>query len=128
MGLLNATAGAAFGTRVTHLTGHVTELGINLARACLLRGEERGRALRLGALLTGKVICFAGGAAGMVFLIRWSGYAAFLTAAGLTLAASELGRIAHALPAAERSGVLGRRPAKHVVVTPLTRSVSIASS
>lgn len=104
MGLLNATvaASAAFGARITHLTGHVTELGINLARACLSCGEERGRALRQGTLLAGKLLCFAAGAAGMVLLTRWGGYAAFLTAAALTLAAGEFGRIAHTLPARER--------------------------
>lgn len=101
MGLLNATvaASAAFGARVTHLTGHVTELGINLARACLTRGAERGRALRQGALLAGKLLCFASGASGMVLLMHCGGYMAFLTAAGITLLACELGQKAYALPA-----------------------------
>lgn len=99
MGLLNATvaASAAFGARVTHLTGHVTELGINLARACLSRGDERWRALRQGGLLANQLLCFAAGVTGMVLLVRWSGYVAFLTATGLTLGASELGRIAYTI-------------------------------
>lgn len=97
MGLLNATvAGSAhINTRVTHLTGHATELGMNLARACLARGEERMRAARTGGLLAGKIFSFAFGAASMVLMVRWGGYAAFLMAAGLTVLASELGRTVH---------------------------------
>lgn len=104
MGLLNATAAgsATINARLTHLTGHSTELGINLARAYLSRGEERAGALRIGALLAGKIFCFALGAAGMVLLVRWGGYTAFLAAAGLTLLATELGQLAHARPATER--------------------------
>ncbi len=104
MGLLNATAAASttINARLTHLTGHATELGINLARAYLECGAERAGALRLGALLAGKIFSFAVGAAGMVLLVRWGGYAAFLAAAGLTLVATELGQLAHASPTGER--------------------------
>lgn len=111
MGLLNATvaASAAFGARVTHLTGHVTELGINLARACLTRGAERGLALRQGALLAGKLLCFAAGASGMVLLVRFGGYTAFLTAAGITLFACEFGLKAYTLPAPKPQEVPHRR-------------------
>ncbi len=97
MGLLNATVAgsAAIGARVTHLTGHATELGMSLARAWLASGEERVRAMRHGGLLAGKILCFALGAAGMVILVRWGGYAAFLMAALLTLLGSVMGYIAH---------------------------------
>lgn len=104
MGLLNATVAgsASINTRVTHLTGHATELGMNLARAWLSRGGERIVAARAVGLLAGKICCFAIGAASMAFLVRWGGYAAFLTAGALTLVASELGRMAHASLAVER--------------------------
>lgn len=97
MGLLNATvaSSAAIGAKITHLTGHATDLGISIARACLSRGDERRRALRSGGLLAGKMLCFAVGAAFMVLLVRWGGYASFLMASMLTLLASELGRTAH---------------------------------
>jgi uncharacterized membrane protein YoaK (UPF0700 family) len=105
MGLLNSTVAASptINARITHLTGHATDLGINLARAYLARGAERASAARMVALLTGKICSFATGAACMVFLVRWGGYAAFLAAAGLTLLAAELGHLAHRRPAAAPS-------------------------
>lgn len=105
MGLLNATVAAspAIGAKVTHLTGHATDLGINLARACMSRGEERRRALHGGGVLAGKMCSFAAGAACMVFLVRWGGYASFLIASMLTVLASELGRLAHDQRSAQRS-------------------------
>lgn len=128
MGLLNATvaASAAFGARITHLTGHVTELGINLARACLSRGQERQLALRLGALLFAKLLCFAAGAAGMVCLFRLGGYAAFLTASAFTLAACELGRIAYATPAPARRSRPVRSAADAAEVSPLASRLSVS--
>ena len=101
MGLLNATVAASptINARVTHLTGHATDLGINLARAYLSRGAERAGAVWQGALLAGKIGSFASGAASMVLLVRWGGYAAFLVASSLTLLAAELGRMAQKSPA-----------------------------
>ncbi len=109
MGLLNGTATAStnLNTRLTHLTGHATELGINLARAYLECGEQRAGAFRMVVLLAGKIFSFAAGAAGMVVLVRWGGYAAFLAAAGLTLAAAELGQLAYKSPAQEPRRSLG---------------------
>lgn len=105
MGLLNATvAGSpAIGAKVTHLTGHATDLGISLARACLAGGEERIRALRTGGLLAGKMFFFSAGAACMVFLVRWGGYASFLIASMLTVLGCELGRLAYEQRNAQRS-------------------------
>ncbi len=100
MGLLNATvAGSStMSARVTHMTGHATELGITMARVFLSRGDERKRALQRGGLLAGKFFCFSAGAALMVFMVRWGGYAAFLSASALTVLAGEIGRLAREAP------------------------------
>ena len=105
MGLLNGTVAgsSAIGTRITHLTGHATELGMNLARACLSRGRDSTHALSNVALLSGKILSFAVGAAAMVWMVRWGGYGAFLSAAALTLLASALGRRAYEYPAHQPS-------------------------
>lgn len=109
MGLLNATAAGSttINARFTHLTGHSTDLAINMARAILSCGEERAAALRIAALLAGKIFCFALGAASMVLMVRWGGYTAFLAAAGITLVGTELGQLAHPSPASERRRALG---------------------
>ena len=97
MGLLNSivASSAAIGVRVTHVTGHATELGIQLARSCVLIGYERGVALRSAGLLIGKMVGFAAGAASMVLLVRRAEYLSFTVAAALTLVAAELGRLAY---------------------------------
>ncbi len=108
MGMLNATTAVstAIGARVTHLTGHATDLGINVARIFVPQDEEeRAAATRRVHILLGKFFCFAVGASIMVAMVRWCGYAAFLAPATITVMATELGRfsrrvrIPHSKPA-----------------------------
>jgi uncharacterized membrane protein YoaK (UPF0700 family) len=96
MGMLNSivASSAAIGVRVTHVTGHATELGIQLARSFVAAGDDREVALRSAGLLIGKMVGFAAGAASMVLLVRRAEYLSFAAAAALTVVAAELGRVA----------------------------------
>jgi uncharacterized membrane protein YoaK (UPF0700 family) len=92
MGLQNAAVATSTGlaVRTTHMTGPATDLGVHLATAFFVDGEERHRALRGAALRGGKLISFALGAALMVPLVRASGYLAFLMPAVTILIATAL--------------------------------------
>ncbi|MCU0685311.1 MAG: DUF1275 domain-containing protein [Polyangiaceae bacterium] len=61
MGLLNASVALATSNaiRSTHLTGHATDLAVNLVRAALGSGEVAARELRWALLRATKVVAFA---------------------------------------------------------------------
>lgn len=79
MGLQNASVASTTNqvVRTTHLTGPATDLGVNLASAAVLDGEQRREALRSAGLRFGKLLSFGLGAGAMVPLALLLGWWAF---------------------------------------------------
>ena len=92
MGLQNAAVATTTGmaVRTTHLTGPATDLGVHLATALCVKGEERRASLRAAALRGGKIIAFIVGAAMMVPLTQMANYTAFVVPAAAVLVAAAL--------------------------------------
>jgi uncharacterized membrane protein YoaK (UPF0700 family) len=113
MGLQNAAVTTATGmaVRTTHLTGPATDLGIHLATALYVMGEERRAALRGAALRGGKIIAFVSGAALMVPLAAATAYTAFVAPAAAVLMAAALSFAPRRHPAAT-DVPSGARPAR----------------
>ena len=64
MGAMNAAVASstALSVRTTHMTGPATDVGVQLGRAIVFRGEERRRALGIAGVRGGKIVAFAVGA------------------------------------------------------------------
>jgi len=83
MGIQNAAipGSSGFGIRTTHLSGHATNLGIQLATVCFSQGRLRRTAFYDALLRGGKIVSFGLGAAVAVPLTnRWGFVALFAPA------------------------------------------------
>ncbi|HWL08646.1 MAG TPA: YoaK family protein [Planctomicrobium sp.] len=89
MGIQNAAIPGAsgLGVRTTHLSGHATNLGIQLATVCFSQGKARQTALHGVFLRGGKIISFAIGAAFAVPLTNRLGFLTLLAPAACVLSA-----------------------------------------
>lgn len=118
MGLLNSGVAAATGNQVrtTHLTGPITDLGGNLVRGMLDRGQGRTTELRWAALRGSMLVMFAVGAVVAARLAVFLDYRVFFVAAGILASAATLA--APSLIAKEEVGT-AEEPAAAPVESPI---------
>jgi len=100
MGLQNAAVATSTGmlVRTTHMTGPATDLGVHLATALYVDGEQRRIALRHAALRAGKIVAFTLGAAAGAVLATTVHYSALFIPAAVVLGATTLSFIRVPLP------------------------------
>lgn len=90
MGLQNATVSATTGlaVRTTHLTGPITDLGINLGTSLVSSGTKRIKALKAAGLRAGQITAFVTGVIASLPLTGILGYPTLLIPAAFILVAT----------------------------------------
>lgn len=95
MGIQNAAipTSSGPGIRTTHLSGHVTNLGVHLATACLSQGTKRRAAFHDMLTRGGKIVAFVLGAILAVPLTASCGFLTLLVPAACVLGAILLSQL-----------------------------------